>query len=194
MGLTRHVSCVYDTFSSYRVSFYLISSLTKMSLMTSLTMMVLGPGHLVCALFNLLKFPLIVFVECFQLMESQNPVVVSVEYFQPEYFPAQKFSSFKFRFFNMITVCFCLANSFQNTMARREPVAVQDPLRIVQYFRSGRGGEYGVWFTRCIDRRDPKIHELWTFAEDGFAKFIRLLGSRSVTTSPGRRFTLILSV
>ena len=36
-----------------------------------------------------LKFPLVVFVDC-QGMESQNLVVVSVEYFQSEYFPAQK--------------------------------------------------------------------------------------------------------
>ena len=43
MGLTSHLSCVYDDFSSYRVSF---------SLMTSLTMMGLGTGHLVRALFN----------------------------------------------------------------------------------------------------------------------------------------------
>ena len=191
-----------------------------MSLMTSLTMMVLGPGHLVCALFNLLKFPLIVFVECFQLMESQNPVVVSVEYFQPEYFPAQKFSSFKFRFFNMITVCFCLANSFQNTMARREPVAVQDPLRIVQYFH--RNFCTMAWReTVAVQDAPPvsfKLSDLSEGEKTGFvlpvtltdeslksmnfglslrtelAKFIRLLGSRSVKTSPGRPFTLILSV
>ena len=55
--------------------FSLISSLTKISLMTSLTMMVMGPGlsenlvYLVCALFYFLKFPLIVFVDC-QVMES----------------------------------------------------------------------------------------------------------------------------
>ena len=58
----------------------------------------LGPGYLVRALFYFWKFPLIVSVECFQLMESQNLVVVSVGYFQSEYFPAQKCSSFKFRF------------------------------------------------------------------------------------------------
>ena len=90
MGLTSHISYAYDDFSSYCVSFYLILSLTNMSLMTSLTIMVMVPGYLVPSLFNSLKIPLIVFVECFQLMESQNPVVVSVEYFQSEYFPAQK--------------------------------------------------------------------------------------------------------
>ena len=41
MGPTSHLSCVCDAFSSYCVSF---------SLMTSLTMMVLGPSHLVRAL------------------------------------------------------------------------------------------------------------------------------------------------
>ena len=91
MGLTSHISCVYDAFSSYRVS---------ISLMTSLAMIVLGPGHLVHALChfslknplvvsvaqNLLVvsvdyFPLVVSVEYFQLIDSQNPLVLSVEYF-----------------------------------------------------------------------------------------------------------------
>ena len=94
-------------------------------------MMVLGPGYLFRALFYFLKFPLIVFVECFQSTESQNPVVVSVEYFQSEYFPAQIFFSFKSIFLNMITVHFRLAHylyhNFFNTMARREPVTVKAP-------------------------------------------------------------------
>ena len=52
-------------------------------------------------------------------------------------------------------------------MARRKPVAVQAfPPRTVQSFRSGRGGKNGVWFTRCVDGREPEIHELWTFAKD----------------------------
>ena len=91
MGLTSHIFCVYDAFSSYFISFYS---------MTSLAMIVLGPGHLVCALFhsplkillvvsvaqNLLVvsveyLQLVVSVEYFQLIESQHPLVVSVEYF-----------------------------------------------------------------------------------------------------------------
>ena len=46
MGLKIHISCISDPFSSYHVSFS-----SKMSL----TMMDLGPGHMVRALFN---FPL----------------------------------------------------------------------------------------------------------------------------------------
>ena len=94
MGLTIHLSDAYDAFSSYHFSFYFIPILTKMSLMTSLTMMVLGPGlplnlvYLLCALFYFLKYRLIIFVD-FQVMESQNPFVVLVEYFQSVYFPAQ---------------------------------------------------------------------------------------------------------
>ena len=66
MGLTSHLFCVYDNFPYYRVSF---------SLMTSLTMMVMGPGHLVRAIFYfLLKILLVVSV-------AQNPLVVSVNYF-----------------------------------------------------------------------------------------------------------------
>ena len=65
MGLMSHPSCVYDAFSSCRVSF---------SLMTSLTLMGLDPGHLVYALFHFLEIPLVVSV-------AQIPLVMSVEYF-----------------------------------------------------------------------------------------------------------------
>ena len=95
MDLTSHLSDSCEAFSSYRIYFSLISSLTNISLMTGLTMMVLGPGlplnlfYLLCARF--LKFPLIVFVDC-HVMDSQNLFVVSVKYFQSKYFPAQKLS------------------------------------------------------------------------------------------------------
>ena len=46
MGLTSHLSCISNTFSSYPFSF---------SLMTILTMMGLGQGHMLRALFH---FPL----------------------------------------------------------------------------------------------------------------------------------------
>ena len=44
--------------------------------------------------FYFLKIPLIVFVD-FHVMESQNSFVMSVEYFQSEYFPAQKLVYFQ---------------------------------------------------------------------------------------------------
>ena len=100
MGLMSHISYAYDDFSSYRVSYFLISSLANISLMTSMTMMVLGLGlpenlvYLVRAFFYFLKFLLIVFMD-FQLMESKNPVVVSVKYYQSEYFPTQKLFLFQ---------------------------------------------------------------------------------------------------
>ena len=74
MGLKSIFFCVYDAFSSYRVAF---------SSMTSLTMMVLGLGHLVRALFHFLKFLLVVAVAQNPLVVSvaQNPLVVSVDYF-----------------------------------------------------------------------------------------------------------------
>ena len=65
MGWTSHLSDAYDNFSSYRVSSSLIFILMKMSVMTSLMMMVLGLGSpLVCAFLNLLNYPLIVLVDC----------------------------------------------------------------------------------------------------------------------------------
>ena len=70
----------------------------------------------------------------------------------------------------MITVHFILAHSF-NTMARREPVAVQAFLPpTVQALCSFRVGKDGVWFTHCVDGLEPEIHELWNFAEDGTRK------------------------
>ena len=66
MGLLSHLFYVYEAFSSYRVSF---------CSMTSLTMMVLGPGHMVRALFH---FPLKILLV---LSVAQNPLVVSVDYF-----------------------------------------------------------------------------------------------------------------
>ena len=89
MGLTSHLSDAYDTFSSYCVSSSLLLSLMKMSL-TNLTMKVLGPGYpTACAFFHVLNYPLIVLVDC-QLIESQNPFVVSIEYFYGSKFSAQK--------------------------------------------------------------------------------------------------------
>ena len=75
MGLTSHLSCVYDIFSYYHASFYS---------MTILKMMGLGPGHLVCALFYFpLKILLVVSVAQNQLIVSVDyfPLVVSVEFF-----------------------------------------------------------------------------------------------------------------
>ena len=73
--------------------------------MTSLTMIVMGLGFLVLALFHFLKIPLVVSVEYFHLVESLEyfhlvesleyfDLVDSIEYFDPvesiEYFLAQK--------------------------------------------------------------------------------------------------------
>ena len=127
MGLTSHLSDAYNTPYSYRVSFSLILILTKMSLITSLTMMVLDPGlplnlvHLLRAHF--LKFPLIVFMDC-HVMESNNLVVVSVEYSQYEYFALKNFPNVKFRILNMINVCCRFTRSFK-TMSRREAVVFE---------------------------------------------------------------------
>ena len=87
MVLMSHISGAYDAFSSYRVSYSLILSLMKMSLMTILMMVVLGPGSPpVRAFLHFLNYLLIMLVD-FHVMDSPKPFVVSVEYFQ---FPAQK--------------------------------------------------------------------------------------------------------
>ena len=59
--LISYLFCVYDEFSSYSDSF---------SLMMSLTIMILGPGYLVRAIFHYLKIPLVMSVDYFHLVES----------------------------------------------------------------------------------------------------------------------------
>ena len=95
----------------------------------------------------------------------------------------------------MSTVCFRLAHSFK-TMARREPVAVQyaPPPRTVQALLSGRGGEEWVWFTCFVEGQEPKIYELWTFAEDGTRKVHPSARIQISEKLPGRLFTPILSM
>ena len=58
------------------------------------------------------------------------------------------------------------------------------PPRTIQTLRSVRGGKDGVWFTRCVDRREPELYELWTFAKNGTRKvhlFARILISDDFT-------------
>ena len=65
MGLTSHISDAYDVFYSSCVSLSLLLCPTKISLMTSMKMKVLGLGSpLVCAFLRVLKYPLIVLVDC----------------------------------------------------------------------------------------------------------------------------------
>ena len=86
-----------------------------------------------------------------------------------EYFPAQKCSSFKLRFFNIVAVCLYLTLSylcnFHNTMTICNPVGV-----IHQPFRSGNGDKYGIEFVRYVVGRELKIHKLWIFAVDGITR------------------------
>ena len=109
----------------------------------SLTMMVLGPGHLVCALFHFpLKTPFVLSVSQIPLVVSVDylSLVVLVEYFQlvvsQKYFSLKNFGIFKLRNFNIVAVCFCLALSFHrnffNTMPRHETAgAIRKPSTLV---------------------------------------------------------------
>ena len=66
MCLTSHFSDAYEAFTSFCFSFSLLLSLVKMSLMTSLTMKVLGPGSSpVHEFLHVLNYPLIMLVHCF---------------------------------------------------------------------------------------------------------------------------------
>ena len=46
-------------------------------------------------------------------------------------------------------------------MHRRELVG-----SIRQTSNSGSGSDDGIEFIRCVDRRQPEIHEVWTFGDD----------------------------
>ena len=53
-------------------------------------------------------------------------------------------------------------------MARREPVgSIRRPSDY------GSGDEDGSEFIRCVDGRQPKIHEVWVFGEDGVTPEVR---------------------
>ena len=110
-------------------------------------------------------------------------------------FLLKNLSSYKFRFLNMITVRFRLAHSFKN-LARGEPVAVQAALPPVPVNVSalveGAKTEFGL--PVALTDESPKCMNFGILLRTELAKFIRLLGSKSVTISPGRLFTLILSV
>ena len=89
MGVTSHLSDAYGAFPSSCFSFSSLLSPMTMSL-TNQTMEIMGPGSLpVRAFIRVLDYPLIVLVDC-HLVESQYPLVVSVEYFQGSKFPTQK--------------------------------------------------------------------------------------------------------
>ena len=66
----------------------------------------------------------------------------------------------------MITVC-CRFAHYLKIMRIPQTVCFEVfPPRTVQRIISDRGGEGDVLFTRCIEGRDPKVFELWAFAED----------------------------
>ena len=104
-------------------------------------------------------------------------------------------SSFKFRFLNMITVCFCLTYSFKN-MSRREPLSVQaspSPYCSISLFLV-EGAETEFCLPVKLKDESPKYMRFGLSPGTKLAKFIRLLGSKSVAILLGRLFTLILSV
>ena len=78
MGPTSHISCVYDNFSSYRIYF---------SLMMSITMIGLGLGHMVHALFHLPleNLSVVSVAQLGTLVESQKYFPKLVE--SQKYFP-----------------------------------------------------------------------------------------------------------
>ena len=86
-----------------------------------------------------------------------------------KYFPLKNSHSFKLIIFNIVNVRFCLSHSSLRNFFNAMPIC--DPVGAIrQPFRSGSGGEDGVEFIRCVGRREPQIHKLLIFAEDGITR------------------------
>ena len=135
--------------------------------LTNQTMKVLGPGSpTVCVFLHVSNYPLIVLVDC-RLINSQYPLVVSVEYFRAPSFPLKNFSSFKFRIINMITVSCRFAYSSKIMCIPHPVIPFRVPPQPVQALCSGRGGKIDVLYIRCLDGRVPEAYELWAISEYG---------------------------
>ena len=191
MGMTSHPSDAYDAFSYYCVYSSFILSLMKMSLMSSMTIMVLGPGSFpFCAYRRFLNYPYIMLVDC-NLMHSPNPFVAFVEYFP---FPPQKNYSFKFRIPNMIMVCCRFAHSFRIMRIPQPSISEVVPPHPVHALRSGRGGEFEAAYIRCINGREPRDFELLDFTGDGICEVHPYARVQISNNFVGRLFTPLFSI
>ena len=88
-------------------------------------------------------------------------------------FPLKSIHSFKLRIFNIVTVRLCLAYSVRctlcDTMPKCKPIGV-----IRQPSSSGGGGEDSLEFIRSVGGREPQIHKLWIFADDGSTREVHV--------------------
>ena len=53
---------------------------------------------------------------------------------------------------------------------------------------SGCGENDGLKFIRCVDGRQPKVHEVWIFGEDGVTPEVHLTARVDVKTFVGNYF------
>ena len=99
-------------------------------------------------------------------------------------FLLKQLSSFKFRILNMITVCFRLNRSLK-TMARREQVAVQSvPPVSFKLFALVEGANTEFGLPVALKDKSPKSVNFVPLLRTELTRFTRLLGFKSVTTSP----------
>ena len=79
------------------------------------------------------------------------------------------YPSFKFTFKIIVVLCLrpdhSIRCSFTNKMDTREPVG-----SMCHRSNSGSGVEDGPKFICCVDGQHTKIHEVWTFDEDGVTR------------------------
>ena len=68
---------------------------------------------------------------------------------------------------NMITVCCRFTHSFKIMHIPQPGIPEVVLLRPVQALLSGRGGKTEVASIRFTEGREPKVFEIWAFAEEG---------------------------
>ena len=97
--------------------------------------------------------------------------------------------SFKFTFKIIVVLCLRPAQSiccsFTIIMAKREPVGF-----IRQSSGYGSGDKEGPKFIRCVDGRQPEIHEVWNFGEDSVIPEVHLTACIDVGALVGECFAI----
>ena len=83
------------------------------------------------------------------------------------------FHSFKLIFKNIVGVHFCLSHSFRRNFLKN--MTLPAPFRATCWpSDSCCGGADRSKFVRCVDRRDPEVHEVWIWGDDGITPEVHL--------------------
>ena len=74
-------------------------------------------------------------------------------------------------------------------------VAVQEPVGAIRRrYGSGSGDEDGPEFIQCADGREPHIHKVWNFGEDGVTCEVHPTGQFDRVSSTGSYKSIMLKL